>query len=309
MINASNSYLYFFGCVIPNRYPGIEYAVRWVSGKDGFNLDAKDNLEFSCCPVPGIFYSTDKDTWLLLAARNLVLAQNERRQIMTVCNGCLASLSKATEYLQEPKTMGKVNRTLAQIGKKYTGVPVRTEGKRRIFEPVKVRHYVDIMIKDVGLEAIKEKTTHPLKNIRVAVHYGCHYLRPTEHAAFDDPNDPVMIDNIVEACGASSVDYEDRLDCCGAGGGVRSHVVDLANALTQDKCTKINAAGADCIVTGCPFCLLQFDNAQKSFSKEGIPVMHVSQLQALAMGIDPISLGFDTHHVSAHSFLRKLRGH
>ena len=303
-----NSYLYFFGCVIPNRYPGVEYAVRWVTGKEGFNLDVKDQKQFSCCPVPGIFYSTDKDTWLLLAARNLVLAQNERRQILTVCNGCLASLLKATEYLQDPKNLGKVNRTLAQIGKKYTGIPQKSEGKRKVMEPVKVRHYVEVMAKDVGFDEIAKKTTHPLKNIKAAVHYGCHYLRPTERAAFDDPNDPVMIDKIVEACGATSVEYEDSLDCCGAGGGVRSHVIELANSLTQDKCVNIAEAGADCIVTGCPFCLLQFDNAQHSFSKDGIPVMHVSQFQALAMGIDPISLGFDTHHVSAHSFLRKLRG-
>jgi len=304
-----NKYVYFFGCVIPNRYPGVEYAVRWVTGKEGFNLDVSDQPEFSCCPVPGIFYSTDKDTWLLLAARNLVLAQDERRELLTVCNGCLASLLKATEYLKDPKNMGRVNRVLAQIGKKYTGIPQKAaEGKRRIVEPVKVRHYVEVMTRDVGLKAIKAKVQHPLKNVKVAVHYGCHYLRPTEHATFDDPNDPVMIDSIVEACGATSVDYEDKLDCCGAGGGVRSHVVELANALTQDKCKNMAAAEADCIVTGCPFCLLQFDNAQKSFATEGIPVMHVSQLQALAMGIDPISLGFDTHNVSAHSFLRKIRG-
>ena len=305
-----NKYLYFFGCVIPNRYPGIEFAVKWVTGKKGFDLDIKTNPEFACCPVPGIFYSSDKDTWILLAARNLVLAQDERREILTVCNGCLASLSKATEYLQDPKNMGKVNRVLAQIGKKYTGIPQKAaESRRKVFDPVKVRHYVEVMANDVGLDAIKEKTKHPLKNVKVAVHYGCHYLRPTERMTFDDPNDPVMIDHIVEACGAISVDYEDKLDCCGAGGGVRSHVVELANSLTQDKCTNIAAAGADCIVTGCPFCLLQFDNAQMSFMKEGLPVMHVSQLQALAMGIDPISLGFDTHHVSAHSFLRKIRGH
>ena len=86
-------------------------------------------------------------------------------------------------------------------------------------------------------------------------------------------------------------------------------MVELANSLTHDKYNNIKAAGADCIVTGCPFCLLQFDNAQTTFAQEGLPVMHVSQLQALAMGIDPISLGFDTHHVSAHSFLRKIRGH
>ena len=301
-------YAYFFGCVIPNRYPGIEYAVRWVCGKEGFDLDVADMPEFSCCPVPGIFYSTDKNTWLLLAARNLVLAQDERRDIMTVCNGCLTSLLKATEYLQDPKAMGRVNRVLAQIGKKYTGVPKKTEGRRKVFEPVKVRHYIDVMARDIGLEAIASKAKRPLKNITVAVHYGCHYLRPTENQTIDDPNNPVLIDQIVEACGATPVDYEDKLDCCGAGGGVRSHVVDLANSLTEDKCKNISAVGADCIVTGCPFCLLQFDNAQKTFSKDGIPVMHVSQLQALSMGIDPISLGFDTHHVSAHSLLRKLRG-
>jgi len=302
------SYAYFFGCIIPNRYPGVEYAVRWVCGKEGFDLDVEETKEFSCCPVPGIFYSSDKDTWLLLAARNLTLAQNTRREILTVCNGCFTSLLKATEYLQDPKRMGKINHVLAQIGKKYTGVPKKTEGRRRIMEPVKVRHYVEVMTSDIGIDAIAERVTRPLNNIKVAVHYGCHYLRPTENQTIDDPNDPVLIDRIVEACGATSVDYEDRLDCCGAGGGVRSHVVDLANSLTEDKCRNIAAAEADCIVTGCPFCLLQFDNAQKSFSKDGIPVMHISQLQALSMGIDPISLGFDTHHVSAHSLLRKLRG-
>lgn len=301
-------YAYFFGCVIPNRYPGVEYAVRWVCGKEGFDIDVMDVPEFSCCPVPGIFYSTDKDTWLLLAARNLVLAQDERREILTVCNGCFTSLMKGSEYLRDPKSMGRVNRVLAQVGKKYTGVPKKSEGRRKVFEPVSVRHYIDVMANDVGLEAITAKTKRSLKNISVAVHYGCHYLRPTETRTIDDPNNPVLLDRIVEACGATSIDYEDKLDCCGAGGGVRSHVVDLANSLTEDKCKNISAVGADCIVTGCPFCLLQFDNAQKTFSKDGIPVMHVSQFQALSMGIDPISLGFDTHHVSAHSLLRKLRG-
>ena len=189
-----NAYTYFFGCVIPNRYPGVEYAVRWVTGKQGFDLDVVDNKGFSCCPVPGIFYSSDKDTWLLLAARNLVLAQEQKRQLLTVCNGCLASLLKATEYLQEPKNMGKVNRVLSQIGKKYTGIPVRSEGKRKVFEPVKVRHYIEVMATDIGVDAIQKAANHPLKNLKVAVHYGCHYLRPTAPAPFHDPNDPALRD-------------------------------------------------------------------------------------------------------------------
>jgi heterodisulfide reductase subunit B len=226
---------------------------------------------------------------------------------MTVCNGCLTSLLKATEYLTDPKNTAKVNRVLSKVGKKYTGVVSSTEGKRKIFEPVKVRHVVDILYRDVGLEKIKKRVTRPMGNIRVAVHYGCHYLRPTGNTTIDDPHNPVMIDAIVNAIGAESVEYENKLDCCGAGGGVRSHVIELANALTQDKCQHIYATGADCIVTGCPFCLLQFDSAQRNFSTHETPVIHVTQFLALAMGLDPISLCFDVHKVSVHPLLRKIK--
>lgn len=301
------SYSYFFGCVIPSRYPGIEHAVRWVTGPTGLDLDIADIPEFSCCPVPGIFYSTDRDTWLALAARNLCLAQRNRSEIVTVCNGCFTSLLKATEYLSDPKRMGKTNRVLSKIGMKYTGIPEKVEGSaRRVFKPVSVRHFVDVIHSDSVLKNLEEKVQRPLSKLKVAVHYGCHYLRPTEKITIDDPNNPSKVDDIVHILGAESVDYDERLSCCGAGGGVRSHVIELANSLTEDKFKNISIEDADVIVTPCPFCLLQFDNAQKTFTKRGIPVIHVSQLIALAMGVDVSKLGLALHNVSCNPLLAKI---
>jgi len=301
------SYAYFFGCVIPSRYPGIEYAVRWVMGKEGLNLDVQDVPEFSCCPVPGIFYSTDRDTWLALAGRNLCLAQKRRMEIVTVCNGCFSSLLKATEYLSEPKRMGQTNKVLSKIGMKYTGIPEKVEGSsRRVFRPVPVRHFVDVVHTEQAMKTLSESIKRPMNMLRIAVHYGCHYLRPTENTAIDDPNDPVKVDDIVKVLGAESVDYDDKLACCGAGGGVRSHVIELANALTEDKFKSISNENADVIVTPCPFCLLQFDNAQKSFTKRGIPVVHVSQLMAIAMGADVGKLSLELHNVSCNPLLAKI---
>jgi len=301
------TYAYFFGCVIPSRYPGVEYAVRWVMGPSGLKLDVQDVPEFSCCPVPGIFYSTDRDTWLALAARNLCLAQRGRLEVVTVCNGCYSSLLKATEYLSEPKKMGQVNKVLGKVGMKYTGIPEKSgDSGRRIFRPVSVRHFVDVIHTDNVMLELANNVKRSLSKVRVAVHYGCHYLRPTEYTAIDDPNDPVKVDDIVKVLGAESIDYEDKLSCCGAGGGVRSHVVELANSLCEDKFKNISSEGADVIVTPCPFCLLQFDNAQKTFTKRGIPVIHIAQLMAIAMGADISKLGLELHNVSCNPLLAKI---
>jgi heterodisulfide reductase subunit B len=181
------------------------------------------------------------------------------------------------------------------------------EGRIKQYRPIQVKHLVEVLINEVGLDRIKAKVVHPLTNLRVAVHYGCHYLRPSETHQIENPNRPHFIDDIVEACGATTVDYDEKLACCGAGGGVRSHVKELADALTEDKINSITEARADVIVTGCPFCLLQFDTAQSSLPGVNIPAIHLSSLMALAMGADPLFLGFDLHNISVNPLLRKLR--
>lgn len=301
------TYGMFLGCLVPNRYPGIEWATRFILSKGQLNVPFQEVEDFTCCPVPGIFYSADKDTWLPLAARNLVAAQDDGLEVMTLCNGCYMSLHKATEALQDPQKRSQVNKVLRGVGKRYVGEEVPSEGRIKQYRPIPVKHLVEVLIHDVGLERIESKVVNPLTGLKVAVHYGCHYLRPSESHQIENPNRPHFLDDIVEACGATSVDYDEKLACCGAGGGVRSHVKELADALTADKIDAMVEARADVIVTACPFCLLQFDTAQSSLPHMNIPAVHLSNFLALTMGADPLFLGFDLHNISVNPLLRKLR--
>ena len=296
---AGPRYGLFLGCLIPNRYPGIERSVRTVIATLGRGESFADIPQATCCPVPGIFYSADKDTWLALAARNLCLAQDRRLELVTLCNGCFASLMKACEHLAEPKRMGEVNRVLRSVLMKYTGIPRLTVEGRRVLEPVRVRHLVDVLHKDVGTEVIKGAVVSPLEGLKVAVHYGCHYLRPTERGWAEDPNDPRMIDAIGVALGAASVPAAPQRAGRRAAPRQRSHFSDLANAISRDKYDSIESSGADCIVTPCPFCLMQLDTAQQGFEGRKIPVLYVTQLMALAMGSDCRSVGLQHHKVAA----------
>jgi heterodisulfide reductase subunit B len=301
------TYGLFLGCLVPNRYPGIEWATDYILGKGQLNIRTERIDDFTCCPVPGIFYSADKKTWLALAARNLTIAQDNDVEILTLCNGCYMSLHKAAENLQDPKVRSRTNKVLRGVGKRYVGEEVPTDGRIKQYRPIQVKHLVEVLTNEAGLDRIEKKVVHPLSDLRVAVHYGCHYLRPSETHLIENPNRPHFIDDIVQACGATTVDYEEKLACCGAGGGVRSHVKELADALTEDKIRSVTEARADVIVTGCPFCLLQFDTAQSSLPGVNIPAIHLSSLMALSFGADPLFLGFDLHNISVNPLLRKLR--
>jgi len=295
----------FFGCMIENKYPGFESSFRSVLEKLGVGEEFGELPGTSCCPVPGVFYSCDKESWLCLAARNLCIAQDRKAEIVTFCNGCFSSLLTATEYLSEPRTMGVTNRVLKNINKKYVGILTETPEGRKVFNPVTVRNFVEVLHNDLGPDFIRERVKNPLNGLRVAVHYGCHYLRPTEKTTIEDPIDPKMLDALVEALGAESVDYADKLDCCGAGGGIRSHVIELADAISLDKYKNIDRSGADCIVTPCPFCLLQLDRVQVNIEGRKIPVFHLSQIMALALGVEMERLGLEMHRVRPDDIIAK----
>lgn len=275
------AYSFFLGCIMPMRYPGIERATREVFKALGIELKEMEGA--SCCPAPGVTRSFHKESWLTLAARNLALAEKDGLDVMVICNGCYGSLFEAAHILADEKEREEINKNLAEIGMKYNGT-------------VKVKHFADVLMKDVGLEKISEMTKNKLEDYKVAVHYGCHFLKPHKIKGIDDPERPSILDKLVEAVGATSVDYRDRNLCCGAGGGVRARVPDLAMKMTKEKLDNIRKSGANIIVNPCPFCHLQYDRGQKDLG-EGyeIPVLHLSQLFGLALGVDESKLGFDLH--------------
>ncbi|MFA6710974.1 MAG: CoB--CoM heterodisulfide reductase subunit B [Candidatus Methanomethylophilaceae archaeon] len=272
-------YAFFLGCIAPLRYPGIEKSTRVVCERLGIEL--VDLNDASCCPAPGVIKAFDKKTWLAAAARNLALAEKEGLDIITVCNGCYGSLFDAAYELHEDKALlADVNKILAEIGMEYKGT-------------TKVRHFAEVLYNEVGIEAIKSKITKPL-GYEVAAFYGCHFLKPSKIKQLDDPENPHILDDLIEATGAKSMPRKQRTMCCGAGGGLRAGFPDTAMKFTKTNLENIKESGAKYIIDVCPFCHLQFDMGQKDLGF-AFPVLHLSQLYGIAMGMDAKELGLSAH--------------
>lgn len=192
----------FLGCLIPFRLPSLESTARKVLNRLGVELE--DISEFSCCPNTIAVEAVNDEYWYFLAARNLALAEMRGLDILCLCSGCSESLKKANfELKKNPALRERVNSKLSEIGLKYNGT-------------VEVKHYVETLI-EMGLDTIREKIVYPLRGLKVACHYGCHLLRPSEVILFDNPLNPVSLDKLVQVLGADTVDYENKMLCCGSG--------------------------------------------------------------------------------------------
>ncbi|MDM7920455.1 MAG: CoB--CoM heterodisulfide reductase subunit B [Methanosarcina sp.] len=286
----------FLGCIVPNRYPGIEKATKLCLQK--LEIDAADLPGASCCPAPGVFKSFDKAAWLALASRNIVLSERMERDVLTVCNGCYGSLADANmELKKDPEMKACTNTCLKGIGMEFKGT-------------VEVRHIIEFLYREFGPEKLKGYITTPL-DLKVALHYGCHLIKPSKDRNLGETEAPVFFDELVEATGAKSVDYTDKMMCCGAGGGVRSGYAAESLEMLEHKLDCIRKAGVDCIVNACPFCHLQFDRGQIAVNEKfgtdySIPVLHYSQLLGLALGFSPDQLGIEQNAVQNIEFLAKI---
>ncbi|MDR2845841.1 MAG: CoB--CoM heterodisulfide reductase subunit B [Candidatus Methanoplasma sp.] len=274
-------YALFLGCIAPLRYPGIEKSTREVFKALGVELVDLEGA--SCCPAPGVIKSFSKATWLAAAARNLALAEKAGLDIVTVCNGCYGSLFEAAHELHEDENMlNEVNKILAEIGLKYSG-------------KTKVKHFAEVLYNEVGIEKIKKTVKTPAE-YNVAAFYGCHFLKPSKLKQLDDSENPKILDELIEAVGATSILRKKKAKtiCCGAGGGLRSQFGETSLKFTLKNLEIMKNSGAEMIVDVCPFCHLQFDSGQKD-SGFAFPVLHLSQLYGIAMGMDVNDLGLGAH--------------
>jgi len=302
----------FLGCVIPNRYPMIEASIRNVF--DHLGAEILDLPGASCCPAPGVFRAFHIPTWLVIAARNISIAEEIGVNPITGCNGCYGTLRDAWYELEHEYDLKKeVNNYLAKIGRTYKGN----------LEP---KHVVQALYLDMGLDHLKDFIDLKFSDLKVAVHYGCHIVKPSDKRPWNgEYEEPRFVDEIVELTGAKSVDYKDKYMCCGAGGAVRTAVKEVAADFTREKLTNMRDAGVDAIIDVCPFCHLQLDLGQfevnNIFKDEigepfHIPVIYLTQLLGLAFGIDPNLLGLIKNHelsgvppfISIEPFLNLIKG-
>ena len=272
-------YAFFLGCIAPLRYPGIEKSTREAC--KALNIELVDLKDASCCPAPGVIRSFDKKTWIAAAARNLALAEKAGLDIVTICNGCYGSLFDAAHELHsDKKLLAEVNDILKEIGLSYSG-------------KTNVRHFAEVLYNEVGVEKIKAAVKKPL-DYKVAAFYGCHFLKPGKLKNLDDTENPHILDDIINATGAQSMPRNQKLMCCGAGGGVRAQFGEVAKKFTMTSLKNMKDSGAGYIVDVCPFCHLQFDATQKG-SEYSFPVLHLSQLLGVAMGMSEKELGLGAH--------------
>jgi heterodisulfide reductase subunit B len=284
-------YLMFLGCVIPYRLASYEVSARKVLERLGVEL--AEMPEFNCCGLP--IDSVDHDAMLVLAARNLCLAEQQGLDILALCPGCAGTLRKVNKSLQEDKNLKEhVNGLLKEIGMQVEGGKIR------------VRHLIQVLSEDIGVDKIKEAVVKPLTGLKVAEHNGCHILRPAKYIGFDDPENPVILKRLIEATGAECLDYMYETDCCGAPIiGVNDKI---PLYLAGDKLRNVKAVNAEALITVCPFCHMMFDVNQPRIErllseKFGIPVLHYPQLLGLAMGLAPEELALDELRVTPTNIL------
>jgi len=230
-----------------------------------------------------------------MGARNLTIAEDEGKNIISLCNGCFQTLKLVNEELKhDDHEREKVNTLLKTVGREFKG-------------SINVKHFVEVL-HEVGAEKIKENIVKDLSGIKVACHTGCHYNRPSEKVQTDDPMKPVKLREIVAAAGAIPVDYEEEMLCCGT--GVGNSEEEPAMQILSNKLTSAMNAGAEVLVVNCPACFQQFDNNQKKAEKIaektfGLPVLYVTELLALAYGEDPKGIGLNFHRTRLTAFLEK----
>lgn len=281
---------FFPGCLIPARHPAMEFAIRHTLKR--LDVDVVDLPGASCCPDPIYFKSKDKVAWLSVAARNLCLAEDMGLDIFTNCSGCTATLSETYHLLQDLELRELVNRRLARIGRTYRGT-------------IRVRHVATVVRDEVGYDAVRASVARPLEGLKVAIHYGCHLLKPSKIMQVDNPDNPEVMERLVESLGATPVRHRNWYLCCGKA----CQSEEIPSHMMRDLLATVHDEHAEILGMICPTCFGQFDHGQAKVSKEfGVdfhtPPVYYFQLLAFAQGVPYDDLGFERQRFKPESLRR-----
>jgi len=283
-------YSIFLGCVIPSFQPYVESSTRKVFSR--LKLKLHDIEGVTCCPAPEVIESIEENLWYYIAGRNLALAEALGHDLITICNGCFETLTKANDILK--KDIGKrekVNSILKGFNIEFKGF-------------LEVRNILEVLYDDVGIEKIKSEVILPLENINVAIQYGCRLFK------YEKRELTLKFDRLVEALGCKIVKYDSEKLCC----GLPAMHGDKEFAYIQRSKRKIDdmlKAGADCAITLCPACLNQLEMVQLEFKRimqmKNLPCLNLLELMALAFGFDPKEIGVIYHRIKPIDLLKKIR--
>ena len=283
---------YYPGCTMKNHAANFEESLLYSMKQLG--VDVQETDRWNCC---GTVYSLAQDNAMrqLAPIRNLIrVKEADSSRVMTACSMCYNTLKRANERVKADPAM------LERMNNFMTDEPVKYDAS------VEVLHTLEVLreLKSNNV-AISAKVVKPLKGLRVACYYGCLLVRPRT-IAFDNVEDPVLLDELITALGGEPVDFSHKTECCGA-----YQTVDKPEIIASRTYQIINDAreqGADVVVVSCPLCAFNLDQRQhitqhKYAGFEGIPVMYFTQLMAIAFGCSEPVLKLDLHYNSPRALL------
>ena len=276
----------FTGCVAKGATR--ELMLSTTKAAEGLGFEFIEMKSASCC---GAGVVSEKSPLLAdaLNARSFSIAEKQGLDIVTICSTCQGTLKKTEAHLNESKEYKeKVNDILEDGGHQYNGT-------------TRIKHFANILATEEGMARLKSRIKRPLTGLKVAAFYGCYVLRPSENSDFENPDNPTGMEDIFEALGATPVYYPSRVKCCGF--PIVMMNKDASLGMSGNALVDAIDNGADVVATGCPLCHLSLDSYQpeiESLQKknQSIPILHLPQLVALALGYTPTQLGMDSHIVS-----------
>lgn len=286
-------YAYFPGCAAEASTREADRATQEVLHHLGILIHPTE--EFSCCGA-GCLAEEHPRFNLALNARNIAIAEGGERDILTICNTCLLHLRKSQKELEDLSLRAEINAQLGKWGLQYQG-------------EAKVIHLLHLF-QEMGAEKIRSLVKIPLQGLKVAPFYGCQIVRPHHILGPESAKEPTILEELIEATGATPLHYRERLSCC----GFHILLIDEKTSLSMashclDEAQEI---GADLLVTPCTLCHISLDMYQEQAGKSvgkryDIPVLHLAQMVGLALGIDPGKLHLQNHLVSTRHLIQKVR--
>jgi len=272
-------YAYYPGCSLEHTASPYDKSVREVFKSLGIGL--REIEDWNCCGAT-MYMSINNTVGYAVSARNLALAQKMGMQICAPCSSCYTILRKTNRHIAwDVREREKINAALKAANLSYDTL-------------VEVRHPLDILMNDLGVEAIQAKIKKRLEGIKVAPYYGCQIVRPTGH--FDDVDNPMKMDQLLSALGAEVVDYPCKVRCCG--GMLMTTQEKVALTLNLGLLQAAVDNGADMIATACPLCEMNLEAYQNKINKAfgrkfKMPIVYFSHLLGIALGIDPKAMGIN----------------
>jgi heterodisulfide reductase subunit B len=287
-------YAYYPGCSAHSTARDMHESAIAVAGALG--IDLVEPTGWTCCGATAA-HQTDRVLAASLPAANLLKVRDMGLDMVVNCAACYNRMKMANHEVSTDPVMRK--KVSDAVGRDYDG-------------SVKVRHIVEVLLDDVGLDNIKSALKHSLKGLQIACYYGCLLVRPHEITNFDDPENPTSLDRLVTAMGGISLDWPHKVECCG--GGLSLSRTDVVVSLTDSIVGMAKAAGAQCIAVSCPMCQINLDLRQQDIEKQtgtrhDMPVLYVTQLLGLCLGISPDELGLNKLMVSPAKIIKKIEVH